>query len=200
MWIRYSIGVGLGAAVTVVLLYIMQAVISSDKNPLNEAPPGAKIEFVRLLEDQEVINKTQKPKPPPPPIDMPPEIEQPDFEVDPHGDVGVFDPPTDTGRFDPTPTGFSSDGEYLPIVQVEPIYPRRAASKGIEGYVVMSLTVTPRGTVEDVVVIESQPKHIFDTNAVAAALKNKYKPKIVDGRPITVTGVRYRITFELEDR
>ena len=198
MWRRYSIGVALGAVVTVVLLYIMQAVIRSDKNPLNEAPPGAKIEFVRLLEDQDVMIKTHKPKPPPPPEEMPPELEKPKFTVDSGGEAAVFDSPQITANIDISGGGYSSDGEYLPIVQVEPVYPRRAQSRGIEGYVVMTLTVTPNGTVKDVKVIEAQPEHMFEQAAVEAALKNKYKPKIVDGRPITVTGVRYRITFEME--
>ena len=200
MWVRYSVGVALGAVVTVILLYIMQAVISSDKNPLNEAPPGAKIEFVRLLEDQEVMNKRTEVKPPPPPEQMPPDLQKPDITVDTGGEAAIFETAEIEVDLDVSGGGFSSDGEYLPIVQVEPVYPRRAASRGIEGYVVMTLTVTPNGTVKDVVVIEAQPENMFERAAVEAALKNKYKPKVVDGRPITVTGVRYRITFELEDR
>ena len=35
-----------------------------------------------------------------------------------------------------------SDGEYLPIVKVQPVYPRRALSRGIEGYVIVEFTVT----------------------------------------------------------
>jgi len=49
------------------------------------------------------------------------------------------------------------------------------------------------------VVIEAQPPGIFDNAATQAALKFKYKPKVVDGEPIDVAGVRNRITFELED-
>ena len=36
----------------------------------------------------------------------------------------------------------SSDGEYLPLFKVAPIYPRRAQSRGIEGYVILSFTAT----------------------------------------------------------
>ena len=35
--------------------------------------------------------------------------------------------------------GFSNDGEYLPIVKVQPIYPRRAQTRGIEGYVLLGI-------------------------------------------------------------
>ena len=198
MWRRYSIGFALGSIVTVVLLYLMQAVISNDKNPLNEAPFGDKIEFLRLIEDQDPVTKSPTPEPPPPPDEMPPNMPLPEVDVEDGGTAPVFDPP---GAVDvePTPKGNFPDGEYLPIAQVEPTYPRRALQRGIEGYVVMELTVTPNGTVRDVVVIESDPKGVFEKAAIDAALKNKYKPRIVDGQPITVTGVRYRITFELEN-
>lgn len=197
MAIRYTFGFTLGAVATVLLLYIMQEVISSDKSPLNDAPLADKIEFVRLIEDQEPRIGPVLPEPPPPPEEMPPKLEWPEDTVDEDG-VGVpFDPP-DSVIVEPTRDGGFHDGEYLPIVQVEPVYPRRAQQRGIEGHVVMQLTVTPNGTVTDVVVIESEPKGVFEKAAVDAALKNKYKPRIVGGQPITVTGVRYRITFELE--
>ena len=93
--------------------------------------------------------------------------------------------------------GFTQDGEYLPIVKVAPIYPRRAQTRGIEGYVVLEFTVTTTGAVRDPVVVEAKPKGIFDRAASNAALKFKYKPKVVNGQPIEVPGVRNRITFEL---
>ncbi len=95
--------------------------------------------------------------------------------------------------------GFSSDGEYLPIVKVAPVYPRRAQTRGIEGYVLLEFVVTKTGAVRDPVVIESKPPGIFDRAALQAALKFKYKPKVVNGQPIDVAGVRNRITFELQD-
>jgi protein TonB len=95
--------------------------------------------------------------------------------------------------------GFSSDGEYLPIVKVAPVYPRRAQTRGIEGYVLLEFVVTRTGAVRDPVVIEAQPPGIFDRAAIQAALKFKYKPKVIDGEAVDVAGVRNRITFELSD-
>ena len=63
MAVRYIFAVALGALVTVSLFYLMQAVIHSDDNPLNEAPNGRLVDFVRLQEDQELIVKQRKPKP-----------------------------------------------------------------------------------------------------------------------------------------
>ncbi len=91
------------------------------------------------------------------------------------------------------------DGEYLPIVKVQPIYPRRAQERGIAGYVLMEFTVTETGAVADPVVIEADPPGYFERAAMRAVLKFKYKPKIVNGEPVRVAGVRNLITFELED-
>ena len=63
----------------------------------------------------------------------------------------------------------------------------------------LEFVVTENGNVRDPVVVEAQPPGIFDGAAIQAALKFKYKPKIVDGEPVAVLGVRNKITFELKD-
>ena len=84
-------------------------------------------------------------------------------------------------------------------MKVAPVYPRRALTRGIEGYVLLEFTVNSAGAVENPVVVEADPPGIFDRAAVQAALKFKYKPKVVNGEPIAVAGVRNRITFELTE-
>jgi len=90
-----------------------------------------------------------------------------------------------------------SDGEYLPIVKVAPVYPARAAQRGLEGYVIVEFTVTQTGATKDIVVVESTSS-LFDRAAVDAAAKFKYKPRVIDGNPVEVAGVRNKITFVLE--
>ena len=105
-------------------------------------------------------------------------------------------------RIDLSASGFGlspSDGDYLPIVKVQPMYPRRALTRGIEGYVIVMFTVTRQGTTRDHVIVESKPRGIFDRAALRAATKFKYKPRIVDGQPIEVPGVKNKITFLIED-
>jgi len=48
---RYSASIFVGAIVTVVLLFIMQAVISTDESGFNVAKGGRILDFVRLQED-----------------------------------------------------------------------------------------------------------------------------------------------------
>ena len=112
-------------------------------------------------------------------------------------DIGGFDIGTDL-NVDAGLGGGSGDGEYLPIVKVAPTYPRRAAQKGIEGYVVVEFTVSKLGTVINPMVIEADPANIFNRAALNAAKKFKYKPKIENGKAIEVTGVRNIIRFELD--
>jgi len=91
-----------------------------------------------------------------------------------------------------------SDGEYLPIVKVAPVYPSRALSRGLEGFVIVEFTVTRQGTTRDPIVVESTSS-LFERAAVEAALKFKYKPRVIDGEPVEVPGVQNKITFEIQD-
>ena len=91
-----------------------------------------------------------------------------------------------------------AEGDYLPIVRVAPVYPARALSRGVEGYVDMSFTVTTTGTVKDPIVIYSTSS-LFDRSATRAVLKFKYKPRVVDGVPVEVAGVKTRISFQIEE-
>ena len=94
--------------------------------------------------------------------------------------------------------GAGGDGEMMPIVKVAPTYPRRAQQRGIEGYVVVEFTVTELGTVADPVVIEAEPPGMFDSAAVDAVLRFKYRPQMSEGKAVAVTGVRNIVRFEME--
>ena len=45
---------------------------------------------------------------------------------------------------------------------------------------------------------DCSPKGIFERASIKAALKFKYKPRVVDGEPIEVAGVQNKFTYELE--
>ena len=83
------------------------------------------------------------------------------------------------------------------MVKDNPEYPRVAQRKGISGYVILQYTVTETGTVEDITVLQSNPEGVFDEAARQAAIKYRYLPRIVDGEPTQVSGVKTRITFEM---
>lgn len=89
--------------------------------------------------------------------------------------------------------------DYLPIVRVQPQYPRKAVEEKVSGYVLIELTVNPDGTVpmDSILVLESEPKGYFEEAATSAASKFKYKPIVINGKPQKVLGVKYRFSFEI---
>lgn len=199
---RYLIALALAVVTTFAILWGMQALIAGGNDALTEAPKGNVLDFIRLKKEETVQKKERKPKKPPKPQDPPPPMDQPQMQQsNPNSDAvsTSFDADiqADTGL-----TGGlsleSGDGDYLPIVKVAPVYPRRAQSRGIEGFVIVEFTVTKNGSVRDPFVVEAQPQGIFDRAAMDAALKFKYKPRVVDGQPMEVSGVQNKISFEID--
>ena len=202
--VRLAIGLLLAALVTLLLLWTMQFLIATADRSLDESSVGRLVDFVRIKRDETVQRKSTKPEKPPMPKAPPPQPPQPELDdVKPQAEKIGITPVDVNPEIDLSAGGFSfgaGEGDYLPIVKVAPIYPQRALSRGIEGFVVLEFTVTKQGTVKDVKVIDSEPKtSIFHRAAIKAALKFKYKPRIINGQAVEVPGVRNIITFKLED-
>ena len=198
---RYAFSIVIGTVVTLSLLFIMQLLIVSGKQALTEPRERHKLEFVRIKRDENVNTEDLTPEKPPKPPETPPETPPQDQEnIDPNAptiDVGrpEISANTDIGG----PGGMNiAEGDYLPIVRVAPVYPSRALSRGLEGFVDMSFTVTTTGSVKDPIVLQSTSS-LFERAATQVVLKFKYKPRVVDGVPVEVPGVKTRISFELED-
>ncbi len=135
------------------------------------------------------------------PDEPPPEMEPLDFNTDIDMNSANMAPAVAI-NVSINASGLSSgDGEYLPIVKVAPIYPRRAQTRGITGYCIVTYTVTTTGAIRDPYVeneTDCSPKGIFERASIKAALKFKYKPRVVDGQAIEVAGVQNKFTYELE--
>lgn len=195
---RYAISIGLGALVTFALLFVMQLLIATGRGAITEAKAFRIVDFVRVERQSIVETKKEKPEKPPEP-EQAPDMPSPDTLDSFDSSMAVsMSSPVINASLNIGGVGFGvSDGEYLPIVKVAPIYPARAASRGLEGYVILEFTVTRAGTVRDVFVVESTSS-IFERAATTAAYKFKYKPRVIDGEPVEVPGVRNKITFVLE--
>lgn len=199
---RYGIALALAVIMTFGLLWGMQTLISGGNDALTDAPKGRVLDFVRLKKEEAVQKKERKPQKPPKPETPPPPMQQPQMQqANPNANAVstsfTADVQADTGLSGGLSLD-SGDGDYLPLSQVAPIYPRRAQSRGIEGYVILEFTVTKTGSVKDPIVVESQPQGIFDQAAINAALKFKYKPRVIDGVAMDVAGVQNKITFEID--
>ncbi len=198
---RYLSAMAMATAVTFGLFFIMQMLVDSGSAKLNEDPATRIMDMVRIKPDEAIQRKDRR-------VERPPEVEAPPPDIDIPKAASLKPGQTlSIGRANVSSKlniggglfGSITDGEYLPIVKVQPMYPRRAAERGIEGYVLIEFTVTALGTVENPVVIEAEPPGYFERAALNAARKFKYRPKVVNGEPIPVSGVRNKITFELED-
>ena len=195
---RYALSISVGAGVTFGLLFMMQLLIATGANALTEGENFRLGDFVRVERNEIIETKKEAPEKPPEPEDMP-EMPTPDManNFDNAMAVSVSAPVISTGM-SVGGVGFGiTDGEYLPIVKVAPVYPARALNRGLEGYVIVEFTVTENGSTRDAFVVESTST-LFDRAAIEAALKFKYKPRVIDGVPVEVPGVRNRISFAIE--
>jgi protein TonB len=90
------------------------------------------------------------------------------------------------------------DTDVIPLVRVNPQYPPRAQSAGVEGRVHLRFTVTPQGTTTDVQVVSAEPPGYFESAAMSAVKKYKYRPRVEGGQPIAKPGVEVVLSFKLK--
>lgn len=199
--VRYVIAILVSVCITLGLFFLMQSLIQSGGSALTEPPRGSVLDFVRVKQEETVEKKDRKPQKPPKPETSPPDFETPQMDMSSQNtDATGLDFGADVASDLALDGGLSldtGDGEYLPIVKVAPVYPRRALQRGIEGFVIVEFTVSPTGAVVDPIVIEAQPANIFEQAALDAAKKFKYKPRVINGEATSVSGVQNRITFKI---
>lgn len=97
------------------------------------------------------------------------------------------------------PSAANNDAEVIPLNEVLPVYPNNARRRGIEGYVKLAFTITPDGKVENVRVVESSPKNVFDREARRAAVRWRFAPRSEGGRAVAREAVK-TLQFRLEKR
>jgi protein TonB len=199
-YLRLLIGAVLAAVVTTGLFYIMPLLIEMADKTLDEKP-ATKIADI-TMPPREIETNLADVKPPKPdePDEPPPDMEQPQVEdVNVNPDAVNMSPQVGGDINIGLGNGIGGgDGEYLPIVKVAPMYPRRANSRGVEGYCTIEYTVTSSGAIADPVAVDCQPSGYFESASIKAAMKFKYKPRVIDGEAIDVLGVQNRFTYELE--
>lgn len=196
-----AIGGVLSAAVITFLLYwLMSALVAAGKNALTEAPKGRIVDFVRVPNPPQLRTEQPKPEKPIKPQVAPETPQLHNEVVKPSGNtVNIGSLAVDTDLAVDTSAGLSAaDGEYLPIVKVAPVYPSRARSRGVEGWVLLRFTVTETGNVINPEVVDAEPAGYFERAASKAVERFKYKPRVINGKAQAVHNVEHLITFELE--
>jgi protein TonB len=197
MIFRYAFSIVIGACVTSGLLLVMQLMIATGQDAYTESQAYRIVDLVRVERNEVVETKEVKPEKPPEPQQRP-DTPPPEYSdaFDNAMAVSVAAPAMEAS-LSVGKVGFGvSDGEYLPIVKVAPVYPARALARRLEGHVLLEFVVTRTGAVRDVKVLESTAP-LFERPAIEAALKFRYKPRVIDGEPVEVAGVRNMITFTM---
>ena len=205
---RFLASLLLGVAVTLVLFFIMQALIDSGDQAYRSDSDGQIMEFVRIKDDESLsLKDRRKPKKPEPPKEPPPppkmivekqvkptmnkvKIDIPNIDLPTIAGGGPF-----LGNWAGNPL---AEGDVLPIVRIDPQWPREALVEGIEGYVIFEVIIAADGSVASAVVIESVPRRIFDRNVIRAVLKWKFKPRIINGVAVERRAIQ-RLDFSLDN-
>lgn len=203
---------GLGLVVTLGLFVLMNSLVAGGKNAGNTGGGSELQDFVRV-QREETTREKERVTPKRPEIQKRPptptqavqqqqtqtnqlDIDLPKMDLAPgQGGGGPFIP---TGGGGGRGAGFG-DGDLIPIVRIEPQFPREALINGISGYVRVSFIVAEDGSVEpgSVKVLEAKPPRLFDSAAQRAVARWKFKPRIVDGRPVK-RPAEQTINFNLE--
>jgi len=202
---RLIIGLGIGGVVTYGLFVVMAYLIKSEpRPPIAEESLSIQISMVEpdddiKLMDRKLPKKPEPPKNPPPPQTQKiakaerPKVQSMNLNMD-RIEVGV----AGTGMYMGPPGGGNmGDGEAIPMVIIQPRYPRKAAMEGIEGWVKFKFTIAPDGSPKNVELIDAQPRRIFERDARRAIYKWKFKPNVVDGKAVEQHNMVYTMQFQL---
>ena len=206
---KYAAGIGFSSLITIGLFFVMVILIALGDSCIKDDTSVKLTDIV--MPEREIDTFMSEVDKPDKPDEQPEDIAQPELDLQPLTglDVSVAKPKPNFKAGG----SFFRDGEYIPLFKVVPIYPRRAQERGTMGYALVSFTITETGSVENAVPVEGycsskspedpnvefRPCSMFNSASARAALKLKYKPKIVDGKAVPVDDVLHRFTYILDE-
>ena len=195
----YRVGVSavLGVLVTLSLVFVMFKLIDSGNKDMDEQPAYKIPDFLHVERERTENNKMTEVDKPDEPEEMP-DIPEEKIEFEAPENVVNMAAPKAGGNLSIGNSGFARDSDYIPVYVPQPQYPRRAQTRGKEGYAVVQVIITTVGGVRDPVMVEEYPEGWgFGRSAVKAAKKLKYNPRVVDGVAEEVPNVLYKFTFQM---
>ena len=188
----------LGLMVTFSLIVLMFKLIDSGNKEMDEKEAIKIADFLHVERERttnEKVAEIEKPDEPQPPPELP--DDNIEFET-PENMVSMAAAPV-ANKLSVGLGSFARDTDFIPVYVPQPQYPRRAQSRGKEGYAVIQVIITTTGGVRDPIMVEEDPEGWgFGRAALKAANKLKYNPRVVDGVPEEVSGVMYKFTFQMQ--
>jgi protein TonB len=199
--LRFPASLATGAFFTSLVFLVLWLFIHTGAHTALEHKEATKIDFTRLRKDTETASrrqtKAQRDRP-----DMVPQQARMNFASSSANTaaVSMIQPEVNAraAMSKMTVNVGGSDRDTMPLVRINPDYPPRAASRGIEGWVMVEFAITAAGTVRDAKVIDSSPKGYFEDAALKAIARWRYNPKVQEGVAVERIGVRVRLSFNLE--
>jgi protein TonB len=165
-----------------------------------EVREATRIDFTRMVRESQTETRREEKveREPPPATPDVPQLSLANSSVD--ANVVSMAPSIDTaGAMTGLNMSAGADRDVVPLVRINPDYPQRALSRGLEGWVQVQFTISETGAVIDPIVVDSSPKGIFDDAAIKAVSRWRYNPKIEGAVAVQRVGVQTIIRFNLED-
>lgn len=97
-----------------------------------------------------------------------------------------------------TPLQVGLSQQIMPLRRIDPIYPRKALRRKIQGFVLLSFDIDQYGTPKNIKVTEAQPAKIFNREALKALKKWKYQPMIVNGVAQERSNQQIKLEFKIQ--
>jgi protein TonB len=196
--LRYPIAFVFGAAFMLLLFWVMWSLVSVPVDMV-EMRQATRVEFTRMRQDTEAQKKQEEKVQPdkPPPV---PEVPQLNFSKGSMDNtVAQLTPTVDANSaLSKMKMTAGSDRDIIPLVRINPDYPPRALSRGIQGWVIVQFTISATGTVKDPKVVDSS-NSIFNDAALKAIARWRYNPKVEEGVAVERVGVQTKLVFQLEN-
>ena len=195
---RYASAATSGAIITFSLLLSMQALIALQPGAESEPRFRGTLSLATVRKEKPVIRNHERivdKKDLSDPIEPPARLKRSANTTTINVPRIAPLPPPPTSQL---PLGVFTDGPLVALVRVEPTYPSRAQVQGLEGFVIVRFDVTTEGRVSNVAIVESTHP-IFESAAVKAAERFKFKPRIVDGIALETHGIRNLFRFEFDE-
>jgi protein TonB len=197
--IRTPLVLPLAAAATFGLFVGMRALI--DIGEVTPAEPAEPLDVVLIeyIPDREP-DRTRAPDwvepaaPPPPPE----AIERDVSNVAVVGDSFEYViPAVETGPVTVDSGIHRADGSPVPVVRIQPVYPARLSTRGVEGQCTVLFDITPNGTTANVRIMSCSNSG-FESASTTAVQRWRYNPQVENGEAVMFRGATTQLVYRLD--
>jgi protein TonB len=180
------------------------------ESPVDEVSPPSETTAIALPPPPE--SKAPEPPPPAPAADALANLAPESFATDPTLTDAGFGTTFGSGGSGPGIAGgggFGTGAQALVgdraeldrparVLSRAPLeYPAEAKARGVQGHVVLRVSVGDTGAIESVQVAESTPPGFFDEAALRAVRQWRFEPAVIKGR-LAMSWITQKITFEMD--